>query len=333
MQRMKKRHMSAVGKALSVLGLMLCLTSALSLGNGERFELGKLAPQESVQPYIAHFTWDLSRPMNHMRVLGTGELTDPALQTGAFCTEVTLRTLDGQLVAEMKHSSASPQYGVVHPYLTDKQAPTWRAELLRAFERKQPNGQRHIIRHVLLICEKPGRDAQTPPTVFLQQLEVDATLGSVDAMPCTPPARYAQLPGRDYYSAAPTGLPEKINGSSPRREMLQLLYALAAIDSPEMAALAAQELGPFAWKLAAKAPAPRKPWPHCWGDAAEDAKSIALKLTATLVFLQENQCFECADLAAFINSPVFERIFGTRFTQQPYEKVQQEKIIYEKTKP
>lgn len=341
---MKKTHARAgiavrAGMLLSACAGMLCLVSALPLGNSSRFPLGELSPGETA-PFAASFTWSFAQPFNHMRVLGSpAEAELKAMSNKAI--QVRLHTEGGQLTAELDHAANRPSMqsrsqlpggAVSIGNARQDKSPIYRAELLRSFERRQPTGKRHTIRHVLLSCELPA-EADHTPTVFLLQLEVDTTLGSVDTMPCSTPARYAAmlLPSRDYQSAAPTGMPEKYNGSPLRRDMLRLLYAMAAIDSPQLAEAAARELAPYAWKLAARAPEPHTPWPGCWGDTAEDAREIARRLTPTLVHLQENDCFDSQALADFINSPLFARIFGESFAENTYmpgEKVQEEPIEY-----
>lgn len=334
MLRMKYAAVGIWVAAVAVAGLSPC--AALPLGTGARYTLGEYREE---QPFELHFTWSLAEPMNHLRVLGLPQ--GAALQDAAPEAPLVHLRADRErkaLTLEFEQGRAPMQSGQRGRYspgslLAARQgsAPEWRAELLSSFERRQPGGKRHTIRRILLSAEQRGAHGST---VYLQLLEVDATLGSVDLLPCggATPARYAALrPVQDYSSAAPSGLPEKYNGPPLRRDMLRLLYAMAALDSPSMAAQGAPEIAAFAWQLAARVPMPHSPWPHCWGGAAEDAREIARRLTPTLVFLQENDCFGCQALADFINSPLFARIFGESFTEPPAAPVQEEPILYETT--
>lgn len=325
---------NAPSRFLAYGAALLCLAHATPLDTGKRvYTLGGAAPAEleakaAEQSGLSlRFVWSLSEPTNYLRVLGGGELPasmpDPAVHLYAEGEQITAEIDAARARTSVQVGASKPSFD-----LHSRQAPQWKAELLRAFERRQPNGQKHMIRHVLLSCE--WSDEHGAPLIILQQFEVDLTLGSVDAMPCSPPPRWAHLPAKDYHSMQPGRLPEKINGSPIRREMLRLLYALAAIDSPVMAAQAAPQITAFAWRLAAKAPAPHAPWPRCWDAETEDAQEIARRITPTLVYLQQNECFECSELAAFINSPTFSRIFGERFTHMPGEPVQEEPISYQK---
>lgn len=327
-----------VGRMLAAVVGALALCSALPLSSATRCELGECS--ELTAPFEVHFSWTLAQPMNHLRVLGAAPEKDMAsISPEAVQVHLTTResNVGKQLVAEFEPERTALQGGQPSAYSPDRLVatrqgakPLYHAELLGQVERRQPNGKRHTIRYILLSCEL--QDARGS-VVYLQRLEVDAGLGSVDAVPCgATPHRYAALlPVRDYRSSAPTGLPEKYNGSPLRQDMLRLLYAMAAIDSPHMAATGTPEIAAFAWQLAARAPLPHSPWPDCWGDAAEDARSIARILTPTLVYFHENDCFDCQQLADFINSPLFARIFGESFTAEegaPGEHVQEEPIQY-----
>ena len=320
---MATRWVARLGVAALGLGWGLSPCVALPLGSVQRSKLGEYHEE---LPFELHFTWALAQPMNNLRVLGAPR--GAALQD--FAPEPVLvhlrgsRADGGELSAEFEPRRAGVQSGQRPPHgaarlATQGQggsAATYRAELLRQFDRRQPSGKRHCIRHILLSCEQTSPQGNT---VYLQLLEVDATLGSADLIPCgaTPPRYAALLPTTDYRSSAPTGLPEKYNGSPLRRDMLRLLYAMAAVDSPTMAAKGTPEIAAFAWQLAARAPMPNTPWPDCWGDAAQDARTIARHLTPTLLYFHENDCFGCQELADFINSPNFARIFGENFTEHP----------------
>lgn len=298
--------------------------------------LGPLSAAESARAFEVSFTWSLSRPMNYMRLLGEAAPQDMA------DIELRLFVQSGRLMAGMSHSAHRPSLlrGARSPLRQELSAPSGQpfcsASLVRTFERRQPNGARHAIRHILLLCCPQGREPLSracsnpaePVSLFLQQLEVDLEAGTVDPIPCSTPAPFAALPSRDYFSPEPSGLPEKINGAPLRRDLLRLLYAMAAIDSPPLAKQAATELVAFCWQLVGKLPLPSSRWPLCWGESADDARDIARSLTPTLVYLQENNCFDSAELAAFINSPLFARLFGESFTHMPHEPVQEEPIEF-----
>lgn len=317
------------------------LVSALPPGNGASFDLDALAPGEMRTALDASFIWSPAQPTNYTRALGARTLHEGETPEQTYSPAVRIHTQKGRLIISFDHTEPrSPEQGdtdrnhsespeqAAEREMPPENAPVWRAELVRSLTRRQPNGEWHPIRHVLLSCEAPGLGEEGRAAVFLQQLEIDATRGSVDLIPCTTPARYAHLPARDYQSLSPTGLPEKINGSAARRDMLKILYALAAIDSPEIAKGIATELGIFARKLSRQIPEPREPWPMRWGEAREDAREVAEQLTPTLLFLQINNCFDCAELADFINSPEFGAIFGESFTNSPADRVQEEPIEY-----
>lgn len=55
------------------------------------------------------------------------------------------------------------------------------------------------------------------------------------------------------------------------------------------------------------------PWPQNWGDDREAAEEVHRAVIPTLLYLQEKDCHNSADLADFINGEAFGRIFGESF--------------------
>lgn len=274
--------------------------------------LAQLLPAEAPASDLRlPFLWKLSSPLPYACVLGAGDTPLHELTSAEIPVELHVR--DNELYAVFG-AAAEPA--------------ACQARQVRAFERRQPGGERHTLRHILLIATVTTDQEEVH---FLQQLELDLTAGTADPVPCDIPQEYAALSARRFQSLAPSDLPEKCSGSPIQRDMKRLVYAIAAIDSPAHAQAAAGELLSFAGILARKAPDPGSAWPHNWEDYADDARSAAAMLTPTLVYLQENNCFESADLAAFINSPIFGLIFGHRFTQNAQEPLQQEPIDYVST--
>lgn len=322
-------------------GVWLLTAAPVTAGFEDPIEISELTPEES-RPYSVSYVWDLSQPHNFMRVLGTGAVEPDPLQYGKnIAPMLQIQTKDNKLIAIFSYPCRrSLGDGVISldykngGIFKDKQKSLMditqgcHVEQVRTIRRRQPSGKIHIIRHILLSCEAPVEDNDKAPTIFLQQIELDIEAGSADLIPCNTPMRYAQLPARDYRTISPTSLNEKYNGSPIHRDMLRLLYAIAAIDSPVLAATSAHELYAFAWELAGKAPAPDKEWPLNWGDEAENVRAIARELTPTLVYFEKNNCFDCEELADFINSDAFGRIFGESFTEMPHERTQEEPIEF-----
>ena len=306
-------------------------------------EIANLTPEEN-KPFSMSFLWSFSPALDFMRILGSGAVEPDCTQTDKLTApKVSLETVDGKLIARFSlHCRKSLENGIIavddkcpdilppqqKAVACKKQSTTCHAEQVRQIRRRQPSGEYHVIRHILLSCIVPIHDEAKAPTIYLQQIEVDTQAGTVDLIPCMTPARYAQLPARDYRTLTNSGLQEKYNGAPIRRDMLRLLYAIAAIDSPLQAATAANELDTFAWDLAKRAPEPKKDWPHNWGQYAEDAQEIAKELTPTLIYLQEHNCFDSEELADFINGSAFGAIFGDSFTDAPHTRTQEEPIEF-----
>lgn len=275
--------------------------------------LDVLTPEES-----AHGKLDISLrfpaedPLNFTCVLSATPCDSYPAPADAAATPVfRLSTDSGKLTATISHERSAAyrcairQTGIIH--------------------RRQPNGEVHTLRHILLSCEQ---DMQDEKRIYLQQLELDIAARTADSIPCTIPQEYAELTAQEYQSLTPSTLPTK-HGSDPiRRDLSRLVHALAAIDSPALARAAAPELLAFSWQLARKAPKMHLPWPESWDTYSADARAAAVAITPILVYLQENNCFDSGELAAMINSPAFTVIFGHRFTAPPTGPVQEEPIRY-----
>lgn len=204
---------------------------------------------------------------------------------------------------------------------------TCTAEVLGSIRRRQPSGAEHTLHYLLLAYETTAEDGS--PCIYLQQLEVDPTARTADPVACiTTPPRYRHLTAQDYHTLTSGAMPEKHGGSPIQRRMSMLLHATAAINSPQMAAAAAPELRGFAARLIHEAPHPAAPWPDCWGEHAPDARSAAARITPTLLYLRANNCFDSEELASFLNSPDFGKIFGDRFTAHSNEHLQDTPILY-----
>lgn len=259
------------------------------------------------------FTLELpvDQPLHYTRILSSEPVeTYPAME-GEAPPALELAVSEGRLIARVPQEKVS--------------ALRCGAELTATLHRRQPDATVHTLRHVLLSCEQETAGGKR---VYLLQVELDLAAGTADLVPCTTPARYHELYARDYQSIETSGLPEKINGEPLRRDMLTILYTLAAIENHRQAELICEPLFAFAYRLGQKAPQPKEPWPRTWGDAQDDAREVARRLTPVLVYLQEHNCFDCAKLADFINSPIFGAIFGNRFTSMPGERVQEQPIEY-----
>lgn len=219
--------------------------------------------------------------------------------------------------------------GALYATLPDVPGYLYKAEELEIVYSRQPNGSVHPLRHILLSCEIKQPDGSR--AVYLQQMELDIISHTADLVDCTewPMALNAtNLYVSHYHSLTPSGLPVKHSGSYIQRRMSELVYLTASIDSPERAQKYAPHLLSAVWDLAQEAPNAAQPWPECWGEYAADARTAAAMITPTLLYLQENKCFDCPKLAEYVNSAAFGMVFGNRFTVSPEERVQETPIPY-----
>ena len=304
----------------SVLGILLLAASlpvAVCLplahqGQSDEMQLATLTPiEQHGGEFSIHLTLPAEQPANHTRVLSAAPLEGyPTLQEGEPVSFKITAKGDQLTVCISKPQSADLSCTV---------------EQVAIIHRRQPDGSVHPLRHILLSCAQGEGEAQK---IWQQQVELDLAARTADPAPCAPPAPHlAALARQDYQSAAPCDLPEKHRGSPLQRRLSMLVHAVAAVDSPELAA-AAPELLAYAWQLARMAPEPRLPWPANWGDHEADARAAAEAITPTLIYLQERNCFDNGDLAAFINSPAFGVIFGDRFTARSTERLQEQPIEF-----
>lgn len=313
----RKKMLLAI-PALALLAVILCVLLLGGRAHHSQDESGltiitPLAPGE--QGGAISFSAELpaEQPINKTLVLSDVELSTYPQPAAAEGAAVRVFTKEGKLYA------AYPQ----------RPGYTYTAKQVKVVERRQPDGSVHPLRHILLSCEVKGETGTR--TLYLQQLELDVLSRTADPVDCTPlPMAPESTPpyAYHYHSLAPTSLPERFAGSYIQRRISRLVYNLAAVNSPEMAQSCIRNLQDDAWDLAREAPYPALPWPDCWGEHAGDARSAAGRITPTLLYLQEHNCFDCAALADFINSAPFGVIFGSRFSAHSDERLQDSPIEF-----
>lgn len=303
--------------ALSIVGLFAAVSVPV-YSNLEyapqvsELKLTELSPEEQTSGALnALVELPGGSPINHTRVLSPEPLeTYPTLQdeiSPIFELFVEGNTLSVRI--SMQKSSAL----------------SCSAEQVSTTRRRQPDGSVHTLRHILLSCTQTKDGKQI---TWQQQLELDLAANTADPMPCTRhDATADERVVQDYQSGAPNSLPEKHQGAAIPRRFSMLVHAIAAIDSPELAA-ETPDLVAFTWQLVSMAPELNKPWPATWGEYEATAQAAAAALAPTLVYLQENNCFDNGDLAAFINSPAFGIVFGERFIVPSRERVQDQPIEF-----
>ena len=177
-----------------------------------------------------------------------------------------------------------------------------------------PNGKVHFQRHFMLICElvvTPCLWGERVHSIAAQQMVADFYDDAIDlADPELPYADLGEMRRVNVVSAVPTGLPERFCGNTCERELTRFLYQVASIDRKGVADMLVPMLTARGEDLAETFAENEMPWPECWGDAADTARLNAQKIIPLLQTFKERHAYGSAKLVDFVNSPVFQRIFG-----------------------
>lgn len=177
---------------------------------------------------------------------------------------------------------------------------------------RMPDTQLHPQRRFILACELTadygfGFSRQT---YYLQEMVVDLADGAADLQQVTIPSALSRLPRHHVLRGAPTGLPERFCGTPTEKELLRYLHLFAQAEDSGSAAALLPGLRRRAEQLVNTLAAKDKQWPECWGSGAETARELSRRVRPLLQHMQEHNCYNSADLAEFVNSPTFSRIFG-----------------------
>lgn len=319
--RQVRRYRSVALCALLAVFVLLVVRFTLP-DRQQRYALCELLPRERKEAadFRAEWKLDLQHPQPHMRLYGDETLTGQLRDHARGVLHFALYTDRG----------AHKLFAAINA--TDLDVPGFsrrgRAFLTGSQRIRQPDGTYHLVRHVLIGVEFVPEGEERPTVAVAQHLEIDPEARTADPIPCPQLETYDGLPVQDFQCTSTGHLPEKFGGDAIPSSLQRLLYAMASIDSPSTAAAMATPLRAFAQDLVQKAPYPKAPWPKNWGIYEKDARRASADLTCTLTFLQENSCFRCAELAAFINSPLFAALFGTRFSQPSGGRVQETPIPF-----
>lgn len=178
---------------------------------------------------------------------------------------------------------------------------------------RMPNGGTHLQYHFTLAAEvalTPSFWQRKQRLILLQELIVDPTDKAADLVTPAVPASMAQLPVQQVVSGKPAALPARFCGSAAEQALERYLFRMAMLRSAETVETQLPLLQSKAAELAELYTDPEQPWPDCWGRAADKAQENARRLIPVLQHLQEEDCYGSQELADFINSPLFERLFG-----------------------
>lgn len=191
-----------------------------------------------------------------------------------------------------------------------------RLALRSRYRVRMPDGSFHdkyAIELAIAARLTPSFWGKTLNSSLHQLLLVDPVAGTFDPMD---PSAYLFVPSEGAELTRAPGAPElpaRYSGSFRRQQMLRLLDLLASITDARTADAAAPVLQSRAEQLVQLCADAQAPWPQNWGDDREAAEEVHRAVIPTLLYLQEKDCHNSADLADFINGEAFGLIFGESF--------------------
>ncbi len=255
-----------------------------------------------------HFTyrWNLRDCPTGTEILGALDPTVADLIDGEALWSIALTAKNGKLTIKTDApvlKSTSPFCKIRARYcITEKPV----------IQLRMPNTALHPQRRFILACELTADYGFgfSRRTYYLQEMAVDLADGAADLQQVTIPPSLGKLPRHHVLRGAPTGLPERFCGTPTEKELLRYLFYLAMAEDSGSAAALLPGLKRRGQNLVDTMADSSLPWPECWGSGAETARQLSRRVRPLLHHMQEHNCYNSADLAEFVNSPTFSRIFG-----------------------
>lgn len=311
--------MCGMNKRLWGGALLILLTAAgITAGLGLRpaWEQGQIKdytdpaplrlPELSRQDTMSlRYRWQLAENPSHTLLLGDAETL--TLLQAAQPWEISAEFAGG----ELRLHSVPPQLAAKDTCVkTDarfyvKQAGTSVLYL--------PSGTAHTQYHITMAAEitlTPCFWQQPRHLILMQQMVLDPVDKAADLVTPAVPAALAHLPAQQVISGRAAALPARFCGSTAEQELERFLFLMAALRSAEDTETRLPMLRRKAQEMAELYTNPDLPWPDCWGRAADKARQNAQRVIPVLQRLQEEDCYGSAELADFINGPLFTRLFG-----------------------
>lgn len=181
---------------------------------------------------------------------------------------------------------------------------------------RMPDGSTHPQYHLRLrqtMTRQPYfREAEE--AVALTELVIDPLDGTVDIVMPDIPAGIdkAHYPVQRVCRAKQEpALPARFCGSETEQSLQRYLFLVVSMHNAESTRRLLPAVITRGQKLVDSACDAEKPFPECWGEAADTARDNHRRILPYLLRLRELECFELPELADFINSPLFGQLFGT----------------------
>lgn len=223
--------------------------------------------------------------------------------------KINLSCRDGKLIVHQEEPQLSAPMAQIKA--------NWLVGLGEPCRVRRPNGSFHTEYQLHISCSMEYIPCfwQKPLCEhFVQFITIDVEDAAADMGTILLADMGSNTPFASQFHPGTTGppavLPARYCYSAKENALLRLLHTLAACTpdthrymSPRLIS-GADQLCHFATDA---------PWPDCWGKAAPMAQTIAYRVGPTLEYLAEQECFGNQQLADFINSDKFAKIFGNHF--------------------
>lgn len=184
---------------------------------------------------------------------------------------------------------------------------------------RMPDGSVHVQYHLLLQMEMMSRSLFQPNEhVFaLTELVIDPIDGTVDAVTpdCDDAVTERAFPVRRICCAQnDPPLPARFCGTETEQSLQRYLYLVVSMHNAESARRLLPAVIARGQKLVDAACDTEQDFPDCWGEAADTARLNHRRILPYLLRLRELDCFGLPELADYLNSPLFARLFGESWT-------------------
>lgn len=275
---------------------------------GCRMDLAVLPQGETEFPQLdVRFLWDPADLPTLSLLLS--DVEHPTVQTRCFAHTVRI-TADGTaLRAELEPRFGAQEEGWEHVGFN------CRATFLPATILRMPDGGVHPQYHLLLEQDMSFRAPfqKEEHALALTELVIDPLDGTVDVvLPDIPQEKRKTMPQVTAIAHAQHDpqLPARFCGTETEQRLQRYLFLVVSMHHAESTRRLLPSVIARGEKLMETDCAPDKPFPECWGDAQETALANHRRILPYLRRLQALDCFGIPELADFINSPLFGRLFG-----------------------
>lgn len=187
-----------------------------------------------------------------------------------------------------------------------------------------PDGSTHPQYHLLLRQRMTRQPyfCKAEEAIALTELVIDPLDGTVDIVTPDVPVDVTEkdYPVRRLCRAQnDPPLPARFCGTETEQSLQRYLFLVASMHNAEAARQLLPAVIARGQKLVNTACDAEKPFPECWGEAADTARANHRRILPYLLRLRELDCFDVPELADFINSPLFARLFGDSWSSPKSE--------------